>query len=93
MRTAKPTATAKREPKRTTEASRGHVVSLKAFHVFFIALSVLMSFGVSGWNASAYSQSGGTAFLVQAIFWGVTGVGLIVYGVLFLRKYKRLRYI
>ena len=68
-------------------------MSLKAFHVFFIALSVLMSFGVAGWNAAAYTQNGGAAYLVQAIFWGVTGVGLCVYGVMFLRKYKKLRYI
>ena len=68
-------------------------MSLKAFHVFFIALSVLMSFGVAGWNASAYRQNGELAYLVQAIFWAVTGVGLSVYGVMFLRKYKKLRYI
>ena len=66
-------------------------MSLKAFHVFFIALSVLMSFGVAGWNGAAYRQDGGAAYLAQAIGWGIAGVGLLVYGVLFLRKIKRLR--
>lgn len=68
-------------------------MSLKAFHVLFITLSVLLCLGVAGWNGSAYMAEGSVGYLAQSIGWAVAGVGLAVYGVLFLRKYKVLRYI
>jgi hypothetical protein len=68
-------------------------VSLKAFHLFFITLSVLLCLGVAGWNGSAYQNGGSVAHLAQSIGWAVAGVGLGVYGVMFLRKYKQLRYL
>lgn len=68
-------------------------MSLKAFHIFFITLSVLLCFGVAGWNGSAYQNGGSFAHLAQSIGWAVAGVGLGVYGVMFLRKYKQLRYL
>lgn len=68
-------------------------MSLKAFHVFFITLSVLLCLGVAGWNGSAYMTEGSASHLAQSIGWAVAGLGLAVYGVLFLRRYKALRYI
>ena len=68
-------------------------MSLKAFHILFITLSVLLCIGVAGWNYSAYSAGGGIGNLAQTIGWSVAAAGLAVYGVLFLRKYKALRYI
>jgi hypothetical protein len=68
-------------------------VSLKAFHVVFITLSVLLCLGVAGWNYAAYTAEGSVANLAQSVGWAIAGAGLAVYGVLFLRKYKALRYI
>ena len=68
-------------------------MSLKAFHILFITLSVLLCLGVAGWNYAAYTATGETGHLAQTVGWAVAGVALAVYGVVFLRKYKALRYI
>lgn len=68
-------------------------MSLKAFHILFITLSVLLCIGVAGWNYAAYVAAGGVGNLAQTIGWSVAAAGLLVYGILFLRKYKALRYI
>ena len=68
-------------------------MSLKAFHILFITLSVLLCIGVAGWNYAAYADGGGVDNLAQTIGWSVAAAGLVVYGILFLRKYKALRYI
>ena len=68
-------------------------MSLKAFHIVFITLSVLLCLGVAGWNYAAYSAGDGAGYLAQSIGWAIAAAALAVYGVLFLRKYKALRYI
>ncbi len=66
------------------------VMSLKAVHILFITLATLLAFGLGVWCMHAYAVQkqdlyvglGGTAFLA--------GIGLIAYGISFLRKIKRL---
>jgi hypothetical protein len=59
-------------------------MSLKAFHIFFIALSILLSIGCAVW-AFAYGSEP-----VFGISSAVVAVILIVYGGYFLKKAKRI---
>jgi membrane protein YdbS with pleckstrin-like domain len=61
-------------------------MSLKAFHLIFVTLLTALSFGCAAW-----------AFSAGQIFWGVAavavGIFVIVYGVYFLKKLKRISYL
>ncbi len=60
-------------------------MSLKFFHIFFISISVLLSFGFGAWlflNAGGGSPVAGTSSML-------VGIGLIGYGIYFLKKTKR----
>jgi hypothetical protein len=57
-------------------------MSLKAFHIFFIALSILLSIGCAVW---AFATGVETAFGVASV---VVAVALIIYGRYFLKKSK-----
>ena len=66
-------------------------MSLKQFHLFFIAVSILILFGFGIWGVQAYTaekMNGG--ILSLAILSLVAGAGLIVYDVLAYRKFKTL---
>jgi len=68
-------------------------MSLKAFHIFFIAISVLMTFGFAAWLLRSYAASGDAGTLVAAIASVLLGAALIVYARRFLRKLKHVSYI
>jgi len=63
-------------------------MSLKVFHVFFITVSVLLCLGFGAWCLDSdyarvrmfYMIAGGVSFAL--------GIGLVVYEILFLRKFK-----
>lgn len=55
-------------------------MSLKGFHIFFIAVSALLAFGLGATRTGA----------LAAAFWFIIGVGLVLYGLSFRRKMKRL---
>lgn len=55
-------------------------MSLKAFHIFFITLAVLLSVGCSMWGFLL----GNSPIFASAC--AVVGVGLVVYGILFVKK-------
>jgi hypothetical protein len=61
-------------------------MSLKAFHLIFVTLLTSLSFGCATW-----------AFVAGSTFWGVTGIVagilVIVYGIYFLKKLKRISYL
>lgn len=61
-------------------------MSLKAFHLIFVTLLTALSFGCAAW-----------AFQSGSVFWGVAGVLtgflVIVYGVYFLKKLKKISYL
>lgn len=68
-------------------------MSLKAFHVFFVAVSILLTVGFGVWAVRDFrlTDHRNSLYLGIASFAG-TGV-LVVYGVWFLRKLKGLSYI
>ncbi|HTL74186.1 MAG TPA: hypothetical protein VL863_12865 [bacterium] len=61
-------------------------MSLKAFHLIFVTLLTALSFGCAAW-----------AFQSGSVFWGVAGVVagflVIVYGIYFLKKLKKISYL
>jgi nitrate reductase gamma subunit len=65
-------------------------MSLRAFHIVFIFLSMLLSFGFATWSYGNYQVQKDTTDLVLAVISGIAGLGLIVYGVYFLRKMRKI---
>jgi hypothetical protein len=63
-----------------------NVMSLKAFHLIFVALLTSLSFGCAAW-----------AFQSARPLWGamgiIGGICVIIYGVYFLRKLKNVSYL
>lgn len=68
-------------------------MSLKAFHIAFIVLSSLMCFGCGAWGLAQYVHSGSAGHLLFAISGLFGGIGLIVYGIRFLRKLKGISFL
>ena len=69
-------------------------MSLKAFHVVFIVLSILLAGGFAAWSLMNYAAPGG----VKSDLWvgigsGVAGLALVGYGIYFLKKLKHVSYI
>jgi hypothetical protein len=63
-------------------------VSLKAFHVFFVVVSTLLSLFCGVWGVLAYTHTGSGGYLAFGIGSFVAAVALVVYGFWFLRKLK-----
>jgi len=61
-------------------------MSLKAFHLIFVTLLTGLSFGCAAWAF----QSGNAVWGVMGV---VAGLMVIVYGVYFLRKLKKVSYL
>ncbi len=68
-------------------------MSLKGFHIVFIILSTLLALGVGGWCVWVDLVEGAPVYLAGAIASFVSAAALVVYGVWFYRKMKRLRII
>ena len=63
-------------------------MSLKAFHILFIIFSILLAFGFGVWEIAGFSKSDDISQLVVGIISFLIGIGLVVYGIRFLRKLK-----
>jgi hypothetical protein len=68
-------------------------MSIKGFHILFIIFSALLAIGIGLWCVWVNLTVGEPIYLGGAIAAFLSAVGLIVYGVLFYRKMKRLRLI
>jgi hypothetical protein len=55
-------------------------MSLRAFHIVFVALSSLLCFGFAGWSLHQYRSGGGRGSLALGLAAAVAGVALLVYG-------------
>jgi hypothetical protein len=68
-------------------------MSLKGFHIVFIIFSTLLALGIGAWCVWVDLVEGAPIYVAGAICSFVVAVALIVYGVWFYRKMKRLRII
>ena len=68
-------------------------MSLKGFHIVFIIFSTLLALGIGAWCVWVDLVEGAPIYLAGAICSFVVAVALVVYGVWFYRKMKRLRII
>ena len=68
-------------------------MSLKGFHIVFIVFSTLLALGLGLWCVWVNLVEDAPIYLAGAIASFVTAVALIIYGVWFYRKMKRLRLI
>ena len=68
-------------------------MSLKAFHIFFISCSALLAAGIGIGEFVAFAESGK---ILDAALGGVSilaGVGLVIYGISFLRKLRHVGFL
>jgi hypothetical protein len=68
-------------------------MSLKGFHIVFITFSTLLALGAGAWCLYNNAVHGTPAFWAGAICSFIAAAGLIIYGIWFYRKMKRLRII
>ena len=68
-------------------------MSLKAFHLVFVSLSVLLMLGLTVWCVGNYRRDGGALDLVCAALSLAVAAGLVVYGKFFLKKLKHISYL
>ena len=64
-------------------------MSLKAFHIVFVSISILLSVGMGFWFANTYQTSQLTSHLLISIASFIGTVALGVYGVVFMRKLSK----
>ena len=65
-------------------------MSLRLFHLFFIALSVVLVALCAAWATGMYRSGHQVSYLAAAVASALAGAGLIAYGTAFQRKTKRL---
>ena len=65
-------------------------MSLKIFHLVFIALSVLMAALVGGWGFNRYLADGAANGLALGVGFFLAGAAMLVYGVKALRKFREM---
>lgn len=65
-------------------------MSLKGFHIVFIIFTTLLALGCGGWCIWLDLVEGASIYLGGAIASFIVAIALIIYGVWFYRKMKRL---
>jgi hypothetical protein len=68
-------------------------MSLKAFHLVFVALSILLCLGLGIGSLVRWWSQGGTGNLMYGVGWLAASVGLVFYGRRVLRKLKGMSYL
>ena len=65
-------------------------MSLRAFHLFFIAISGVLAAFCAAWAVSQYRAEPSISYAVGAIVSSASVVALAVYGTMFQRKTRKL---
>jgi len=65
-------------------------MSLKAFHFVFVIFSTLLALGVGGWCIWVNLVEDAPIYLAGAVASFASAIALVLYGVWFYRKMKRL---
>ena len=68
-------------------------MSLKTFHIMFVAVSTILAIGFGVWAIRDYGTSGEAASMVLGVLSLCGAVSMIVYGRWFLRKLKHISYL
>ena len=68
------------------ETHQGVTMSLKAFHVFFITISVLLCLGFGAWCLNSDYAHGRTAYTIAGYVSFGLGVLLVLYEIVFLQE-------
>lgn len=66
-------------------------MNIKIVHIVFILVSSLFALFLGYWSYGAYGESGEKHYLGLTLFSVLLLVGLIVYGVSFIKKLKNLK--
>ena len=65
-------------------------MSLKAFHIFFIAVCILLGMFVGGWGVRQYLMNGSGGSLALGLFFFASAFVLLAYGLRFIRMVEDL---
>jgi hypothetical protein len=65
-------------------------MSLRAFHLFFIAVSVILAAFVAAWAVNQYQSTPSAGYVMSGVVSLMAGAGLAVYGTRFQRKTRNL---
>lgn len=65
-------------------------MSLKAFHIFFVVVTVLTSGALGAWSWGQYQTKATPTYLALSVGCGVLVVVMLAYGVWFLKKIRQL---
>ncbi len=68
-------------------------MSLKGFHVFFIAVALILTLGFGVWEIRDYADAGKPGSLYLGVGSFAVAVLLAVYGAWFLRKLRGVSYV
>ena len=68
-------------------------MGLKAFHIFFIVVSLALCLGFGVWATKDFGQSGNWVHLALGVGSFIGSGGLVWYGIWFLRKLKGVGYL
>ncbi len=68
-------------------------MSLKAFHIVFVVMSILLAFFCGIWLLHEYASDHDTPELAAGVLFLLAGGGLICYGKSVLRKLKHISYL
>ena len=68
-------------------------MSLKAFHVFFVCVSVLCALGFGAWAVADYQRTGSNSALLMGVLGFAAAAALVWYGLWFLRKLKNVSFL
>lgn len=66
------------------------MMSLRAFHLFFIAVSVVLAAFTAAWAATQYRVEPAPGYIMSGLVSLATGAALAVYGTRFQRKTRNL---
>jgi len=65
-------------------------MSLKAFHIVFVIVTVILSLYVALWGIRAFAQERSTSGLALGLLFLATAIALMVYGKRVYAKFKEL---
>ena len=68
-------------------------MSLKAFHIFFIAVSALTALGFGFWSLMMFLAEAASSYLLMGLSSLACCVALVFYGIKFLQKLKNIGYL